>query len=52
MKHPTAVCQEISIADFVGGLESILGTDLDGPPRDLDVSSWEAEKKSQPVTYY
>jgi len=31
--------QEISIADFIGGLESILGTDLDGPPRDLDVSS-------------
>ena len=30
--------QEISIADFIGGLESILGTDLEGPPRDLDVS--------------
>ncbi|CAL1155636.1 unnamed protein product [Cladocopium goreaui] len=38
-KMNRANAEEISIADFIGGLESILGTDLDGPPRDLDVSS-------------
>ena len=34
----TKLAQEISISDFMQGLESLLGTDLDGPPRDLDVS--------------
>ncbi|CAJ1343652.1 unnamed protein product [Effrenium voratum] len=38
-KMNKANAEEIGISDFMQGLESLLGTDLDGPPRDLDVSS-------------
>lgn len=46
-KMNRANAEEISIADFIGGLESILGTDLDGPPRDLDVSSLSFRLKAK-----
>ncbi|CAK9020079.1 unnamed protein product [Durusdinium trenchii] len=46
-KMNRANAEEISISDFMQGLESILGTDLDGPPRDLDVSSLSFRLKAK-----
>eukprot|EP00913_Durusdinium_trenchii_P034950 g32692.t1 len=46
-KMNRANAEEISISDFMQGLESILGTDLDGPPRDLDVSSLSFRLKAR-----
>ncbi|CAE7271632.1 unnamed protein product [Symbiodinium sp. CCMP2456] len=43
----TANAEEISISDFMQGLESLLGTDLDGPPRDLDVSLLSSRFKAK-----
>ena len=39
--------QEISISDFMQGLESLVGTDLRGPPRDLDVASLSFRLKAK-----
>ncbi|CAE7838631.1 unnamed protein product [Symbiodinium sp. CCMP2592] len=46
-KMNTANAEEISISDFMQGLESLLGTDLDGPPRDLDVSLLSSRFKAK-----
>eukprot|EP00434_Breviolum_minutum_P010908 symbB.v1.2.009619.t1/scaffold587.1/size188863/9 len=46
-KMNRANAEEISISDFIGGLESILGTDLDGPPMTLDVSSLSFRLKAK-----
>ncbi|CAE7774733.1 unnamed protein product [Symbiodinium pilosum] len=46
-KMNTANAEEISISDFMQGLENLLGTDLDGPPRDLDVSLLSSRFKAK-----
>ena len=42
-----ANAEEISISDFMQGLESLVGTDLRGPPRDLDVASLSFRLKAK-----
>eukprot|EP00440_Ansanella_granifera_P019407 gb/GFBE01021082.1/.p1 GENE.gb/GFBE01021082.1/~~gb/GFBE01021082.1/.p1 ORF type:complete len:295 (+),score=34.83 gb/GFBE01021082.1/:1-885(+) len=41
--------EELSIQDFMAGLETLVGSDLDGPPHDLDVQmlrpSYKAKEK-------